>query len=526
VPEALAFADARAAREWLNALPLTNIPQAQSLVLEQLHALNRGAFDDLERLKTLELMRDKIAFLQGEQRSRYFGKSLPLSGTDMSAWTTGRTLLEEMEAAYRKCLDGASSNAGLEPHRALLMQRIVRYIGAQMLFHAMIYKRFEPGLWTRLHQQYVAAETAGAAETRVKDSLEAAEAGSSVAEAYAHVVLFQAAFLSEMMAPQTDFVEALLRLWSRKIRVLSEVPADAPEQLALVMDPAKAIGARPMPKGEFLPGQRMVDVSGLSMSIRKRVHGLQTGEDYATLGLPPEGSSLDVQGELKRLHKLWCEGAPPRPPGKPSTVEKAGLVFGLADTWFFVSGGKAFEQPDKKRELTREEKQDIEVFGQVTERTQSRMKAQHVVNVDSWEIVEELRGAVRVIRPSTASKNVAIGRILGIRLGDTGPFYLGAISELVQETDNRILVTIRMLPGKPEPIAVRQSDMRMRASAQWTPAFRLPPLERLSIPASLVVPSGIAARGRGIELFLGEAKESTVEEVIERGSDYDRITTF
>ena len=167
------------------------------------------------------------------------------------------------------------------------------------------------------------------------------------------------------------------------------------------------------------------------------------------------------------------------------------------------------------------------MFGQVTERTQSRMKAQHVVNVDSWEIVEELRGAVRVIRPSNASKNVAIGRILGIRMGDTGPFYLGAMSELIQETDNRILVTIRMLPGKPEPIAVRQSDMRMRASAQWTPAFRLPALERLSIPASLVVPSGIAARGRGIELYLdGAAKESTVEEVIERGSDYDRITTF
>ena len=82
-------------------LPLTNIPQAQSLVLEGLRGLNEGTLDGLERLKCLELLRDKIAFLQGEQRSRYFGKSLPAVDNDAAAWTTGSALLEEMEAGYR-----------------------------------------------------------------------------------------------------------------------------------------------------------------------------------------------------------------------------------------------------------------------------------------------------------------------------------------------------------------------------------------------------------------------------------------
>ena len=80
----LAFSDARTCKEWLNALPLTNIPQAQSLVLEALRALNGFDVNGLERLKCMELLRDKVAFLQGEQRSRYFGKSLPLSVNDSS----------------------------------------------------------------------------------------------------------------------------------------------------------------------------------------------------------------------------------------------------------------------------------------------------------------------------------------------------------------------------------------------------------------------------------------------------------
>src|SRR5260221_4486770 len=140
----LAFAEARGCKEWLNALPLTNIPQAQMMVLETLRALSGADFDGMERLKCLELMRDKIAFLQGEQRARYFGKTIPLSVNDSNAWTTGRTLLEEMEAGYRLCLAAATTQGGeIARHAGLVSQRIIRYIGPQMLFHALVYRRFE-----------------------------------------------------------------------------------------------------------------------------------------------------------------------------------------------------------------------------------------------------------------------------------------------------------------------------------------------------------------------------------------------
>ncbi|HSN21685.1 MAG TPA: hypothetical protein VLS49_13465 [Usitatibacter sp.] len=520
------FADARGCKEWLNALPLTNIPQAQSLVLETVRALNAAAFAPLERLKCMELLRDKVAFLQGEQRSRYFGKSLPLSPNDSAAWTTGAALLAAMEEGYRRSLAEAASSE-LAPHRALIAQRVARSIGTLMLFHAIVYRRFDPEIWRRLHALYGEAEAAGFAEERVKDSLEGDQDGSSsVADAYVQVVLLQAAYLSEMTGAQIDFAEALLKQWLRKVRVMRAEEAPALELLPLVADLSSSIGARPLPRAELKPVHRAFDVDQVSRSLRKRIQALQSDEDPAKLGLPAQSAGLDLAAQLKRLHKLWCEGAPPRPPGKASELKIAGLVFTLPEVHFFASGGKLFEQPDKSRELTREEKQDIEVFGRVTERTQSRMLAEHNFSVEPWGVVEEMPGTWRLQRPPTASKGVAIGRLVGVRLGETGTFFLGVIRALVQETDGRIVATVALFPGKPEPIAVRAGDARNRSNAHWTQALRLPALERLQVPASLVVPASMAVRGRGIEVWEGAPKESTVYEVLEHGADFDRVSMF
>lgn len=523
---AAGFSDARGCKEWLNALALTNIPQAQARALEALRTLNAADCAPLERLKCLELLRDKVAFLQGEQRSRYFGKSLPLSHNDSAAWTTGAALLGAMEEGYRRSLADADS-AGLAAHRALIVHRIVRYLGALMLFHALVYRRFDPAIWQRLHRQYAEAEAAGIAAERVRDSLDGEQDGtSSIADAYLQIAMLQAAYLPEMTAAQIDFAEALLRQWLGKLRVVDPSAASVPESLPLVVDLSSAIGARPLARSELRSSHRAFDVEGISKSLRKRIHALQCDEEPAKLGLPPQAAGLDLPVHLKRLHKLWCEGAPPRAPGKPSEVQVAGLVFSLPEIHFFVGGGKLFEQPDKRRELTREEKQDIEVFGRVSERTQSRMLAEHNFSVEAWGVVEEMPGAWRLQRPGTASKGVAIGRLVGMRLGETGGFFVGVIRALAQETDGRILATIALFPGKPEPIAVRAGDARLRTSAQWTQGLRLPALERLQVPASIIVPGGMALRGRGIEVWQGAAKESTVHEVLEHGADFDRVEVF
>jgi hypothetical protein len=79
-----------------------------------------------------------------------------------------------------------------------------------------------------------------------------------------------------------------------------------------------------------------------------------------------------------------------------------------------------------------------------------------------------------------------------------------------------------LFPGKPEPVAVR-ADSRGRPAGKWQEGFRLPGLARLRVPASLVVPAGIASRNRGVELWDGGVKAVAVTDILERGTDFDRV---
>ena len=86
-PGSLFFTDARTCKDWLKSIPLTNVPQAQQKIVDALRYLNRSAdFVALERLTCMELLRDKVAYLLSEQRTRYVGKTIPLSHGDIAAW--------------------------------------------------------------------------------------------------------------------------------------------------------------------------------------------------------------------------------------------------------------------------------------------------------------------------------------------------------------------------------------------------------------------------------------------------------
>ncbi len=198
----------------------------------------------------------------------------------------------------------------------------------------------------------------------------------------------------------------------------------------------------------------------------------------------------------------------------------------MPEIYFFITGGRAFEQPDKKRELTSQEKQDIEVFGRVREQTQSKMVAEFNYTVENWAALDEGLGNVAGTAPIDSLARRGIRRLTALRMGDTGPFFLAMVSELTQETDGKIVATLTLFPGRPEPVAVRAADMRTRASAQWVPGFRLAALEKAQIPASIIVPSPMGTRGRGIEVWIEGSRESTVEELLLRGTDFDRATIF
>jgi hypothetical protein len=348
-------------------------------------------------------------------------------------------------------------------------------------------------------------------------------------EAYARIVLLQAAGLNEMTPAQVAFTEAVLRLWMKKVQVLDHAPADSPSAFCpAVVDLSQARGGEPAPRESLGPTMRVIDAEGVAKSVSRRLRALKAGEEVASLGLPPEVSAVDPQQTLTRLAKRWSESGPRAVAANPPSSPTAGLVHGLADIHFFLSGGKAFEQPGKERELSRQEKDDIAMFGRVTERTQSFMAnagrtqvgysaTPQTLTVEPWDVIDESLEGVRLKRRSTAAKGVAVGRLVAMRLGDRAPFMVGVVRGIENGVDG-LVMSVAMFPGKPEPIAARTSN------PNWSQAISLPAVEKIGVPRTLVVGSGLGVRGRQVHFWQEGAQQGKVLDVVERGADFDRVS--
>ncbi len=521
------FNDTKSCKKWLEVLALTNVSQTQQAILDALRVMNRSfSFAPLEHLTCLELLRDKIAYLLAEQRRRVVGKTLPLSTGEYASWAVSRSLVAEMEEGYRRCWtlkdEGETS---LDPHAALIIQRMIRYIGLQMLLAGFLYRRFDPYLWTRLHGQWLEAELHGLTAQSVKDSVGAVDGYSSVLQAYTAVVLGQLANIHELSPRQIDFVDAVMKRFGRKVSVTKD-PAPNPQGLIFHVGLLSQGGAQLSFDAVAENMTRFLDTNDLSRSLRRRIKRLSDGEDPGSLDLPADWNAVDACHELQRLHLYWCDGRTLRGAANVPTEREVTLAFGISEIHFLLSGD-VFAQPDVNREPSRQELNDIAMFGKVSEATIRARYAEFNYGTETWSVIDESRGALRVLRPANSSRGVAIGKLVGMKIGKDSAFYLGVIREIVDEPEGKLTVTVALLPGKPEVIAVRASDPRTRANNTYTQGFRLPSMEALKVPETLVIPSGLVPRGKGIDIFHtghGTPKQVALYDFIERGADFDRVT--
>jgi hypothetical protein len=190
-----------------------------------------------------------------------------------------------------------------------------------------------------------------------------------------------------------------------------------------------------------------------------------------------------------------------------------------------VTGGKVFEQPDKKRELTRQEKQDIEVFGQVTERTHSRMVAEHNFTVEN--VGRGRRDARRVARCSAPTTSQGRGHRPpgGDAHGRHGAVLPRQVSALSQETDGRIASRSRSSPASPRPVRCARPTRATAPTRKWVEGFRLPAPREGQDPASLVVGAAASPRAARRGVWAGEAREGATVRVRARTTSTDTTGT-
>jgi len=93
---------------------------------------------------------------------------------------------------------------------------------------------------------------------------------------------------------------------------------------------------------------------------------------------------------------------------------------------------------------------------------------------------------------------------------------------LSQSADGDLHAGLRILPGLPAPIAARATGLNA-SNEKWVPALSLTAVAALNSRPALVLPSGWFKPKRVIEVWLESSLQLRLTEVLERGSDFERL---
>jgi cyclic-di-GMP-binding protein len=192
----------------------------------------------------------------------------------------------------------------------------------------------------------------------------------------------------------------------------------------------------------------------------------------------------------------------------------------------YYIGGKGFHQPVEAKELTQKERDQIATFGRVSTREEEDYSNVHGFLVESWQVEDESAQGLRIVRKADAAgKRYGHGQIVAVRPADSKTFMLGQVRWVMAAESGDLVAGVKLLAGVPGAAAVRATGLNVQ-NERFVQALSLGAVAAINQPVTLVLPTGWFKPKRVIELATPTGGEHKVNllEVVERGSDFERVT--
>ena len=492
-------------------LPLTQPARTQTQLLRQLELLGRSPLPSDERLKILEPLWQPIAFVQNECARRFVAKPLPLAAAEQSAYDAGQLLWQMLGTNYLHCLQACARGRD-DDKAALIAQRALAASAAAMKEAYLAGARPEAAHWRRLHRIYRGAEELGVTRQAIGH-------GKIVAEGYIELLLIAAAHPFELSPKQFSLVTAWAQRGAGKVAILAAAPAESrtrPLIVDLAGDQPAAFGLDP--EREAGPDWRWLDLGALRKSLKKRLIGLARGDSPESLQLGKECLQPACEVLLKQVYRFWCKGGAG---GDPAAGVSGGaachLVGGIEAIHYFLSG-HPFRQPGSRIQLSKREHEEIATFGRIATRHSDDYGQQHAI--EEWRTLGENAAGLHLARAlARPGMRLSSGQLVAVQPDGTKGFMLGAVC-WVASGQGQLDAGVRLLPGKPVPVALRGTGITA-LNERFCPGFRLPAVERLHKPASVVMPKGYFRPDRVIEIYSDHARQIRLKHLLERGANFE-----
>jgi cyclic-di-GMP-binding protein len=517
------FVDAHSCKAWLEGVPLANVSVAQQDMLAELEVFNRFPTSAANRLAVIETLREPVAFVQVEQAKRFINRALPMADAESAAFQDTIELWEQMRLGYLRCLDAAiGGDAGMRSQAALLAQRLATYSGLKMFHYYRAYREVPRSDWRSLHEVYAHAEKLRVAEDNVKDFLNRDIHDSSPRIAYARAVLMGMSHPHELGQRQLSFVAFLLERWASKLEISRE-PVPEGEGLApLVADLASDRIPERVEPGAPPPGDpRYLDTRKLAKSLRNRVGLLRKGESPAKLALGEDCVMPSCEQALVFLFRQWCQPRPVRS-GVNRSPATAQVTNDMEAIHHYMSGGGGRRQLHEQ-DLTQQQRQELETLGHIRSVDNEQYTSARGFALEEWKIEEDSAQELQVVRASgQGTKRFTHGQLVAVRPPDASGFILGQVRWLIGATNGELRAGIKLMPGIATPTAVRAMGLNDK-NERPVSALSLGAVPAIKSPPTLILPAGWYKPKRVLEVVGDKPFKVRLTEVIERGSDFERV---
>ena len=521
-----AFKDKPSCEAWLHQLQLTNLHQAHGVLRLQLDEFNRYPMRGVERLQTLELLRETVAQVQTDYAKKLISKKLPFSHDELIIFVSIIGLWQNMVTGYQRCLQAyIAGDKQLAGFGALLTQRCLRYSGLQIFEYLRSGYEFDGLLWHQLHALFAFAEEQGFQRTAVNDGSDTADHPGSCQAIYAKILLNCHVHPSELTRGQLQLLDHWLSMWSDVLSVEPRYSASKEDAPPLAVDLGSTQGLQLIQNITPSGNMRYLAMVPLSKLLRVKTILLQQGQSPVQLNLGSECNGTDCVELLNKLHHYYCEANTDRQAERHTIAQSAELCFSVEGIYAHFAH-KPFRQPSKDAGSDSLARKQIAAFGRVLSDTNRHDISQLGFITESWQIENESILGARVLRAGSQGERIGAHQIVAVKPNDANAFMLGKTTWVIVTRSGQLRMGIQYLPGMAQAISIKGTGINTALSDKAVAALLLPEVATLKVPASLIVPRDFFRPERLAEILHHDGKVQAVKMgfSVDKGTDFERVS--
>lgn len=146
------------AKDWVKALPLTDVGETTRRLYHGLVDLNRRALPPLTRIRISELLSPAVEMMSAHLQRRLGYRAFPLPPKGLKIFNLNQALLLEFAGSYQLAtVDMLTRHEVNKRFMQLAVYRALDYMGQALMSSYSVYARTRETIWSDIHQLYLAA---------------------------------------------------------------------------------------------------------------------------------------------------------------------------------------------------------------------------------------------------------------------------------------------------------------------------------------------------------------------------------